>query len=503
MASPLADYLKVQKATDQAILSTLRASAASIDSELRRLQSRTGVGAAIRREQLLMTQVAMNREMERLWTRVGDIVEAQKAAAAGVAAEGILRDSSVLSSLFSAADRDYMARSAAATATRGLEAVERRLEGSSYVPLKESVYNNAALSSGKIDEIVNAALARGASAAELARDVRAYVNPNTPGGVRYASLRLGRTEINNSFHASQVKQAQEEPWTTGLRWHLSGSHPVPDECNQYAEKTHYEGGEPGVFRPSEAPGKPHPNCLCYTTNETVDPDEFIRQFEAGAYDDHLEKKYPDLPNAPSTPSPKTFSGAHRPGASEGDYDLENPTLVVDGKHYRVDRLSSSPEFKKSFSPQEREAMDRYTSGQTFFDFKQAYLDKTPFPGSNGEDLTEVLEGMFGKVSLAHDTTLYRSMRMPRGWADTVSPGGEIDHHFFVSTTTDPGQAKAYGSNSKKGSESIMLKILAPEGTKVVPGADILEEVILHPTSRMEVERVSKLSTYTLIVVRLK
>lgn len=299
MPSPLTDYLKIQKATDQRVLAALRLSAASIDDELRRLQGRTGVGAAVRAEQLLLSQVAMHREMERLWKNVGDITASQKAAAAASAAEGVVRDSTALSSLFSATDRDYMARSAAATASRGLEAVERRLEGSSYVPLAESVYNNAELANGTIDNLVNSALARGASAVELARDVRAYINPETPGGARYASMRLARSEINNSFHASQVRQAQESPWVTGVLWNLSGSHPVPDECNQYAESHHYNDGDPGVYKPSEVPSKPHPNCLCYTTTVDVDPDEFIKQFEKGAYDTYLDEAFPDLPTVES------------------------------------------------------------------------------------------------------------------------------------------------------------------------------------------------------------
>lgn len=291
MPSPLIDYLKVQKATDQQILNALRDSAASIDRELRRLESQVGIGAAVRAEQLRMVQIRTQEEMARLWTRVGEITEAQKAVAAGEAARGILANNSVLSTLFSEADRDYMARSAAATAARGLEAVERRLEGSSYVPLAESVYKNNAVANGAVDNLVNAALARGASAAELAKDVRDYVNPNTPGGARYASLRLARTEINNSFHASQVKTAQESPWVTGVLWNLSGSHPVPDECNTYAETQHFDGGDVGVFKPTEVPGKPHPNCLCYTTTVDVDRDEFIRQFETGAYDTYLQEQF--------------------------------------------------------------------------------------------------------------------------------------------------------------------------------------------------------------------
>lgn len=520
MASPLADYLKVQKATDQAILSTLRASAASIDSELRRLQSRTGVGAAIRREQLLMSQVAMQREMERLWTRVGDIVEVQKAVAAGAAAEGVLRDSSVLSSLFSAADRDYMARSAAATAARGLEAVERRLEGSSYVPLKESVYNNAALSSGKIDEIVNSALARGASAAELARDVRAYVNPNTPGGVRYASLRLGRTEINNSFHASQVKEAQKSPWVTAVRWWLSGSHSTPDECNEYAESVHFEGGTEGQFRPNDVPAKPHPQCLCFTTPDTVDRDEFIKQFEAGRYDEYLEENFPDLPldnaskKAVNTPTKTPASST--PVNKVGSDELSRQMAAAEQERLALEkaRYIQKGRGKGNFNPERGYTSDAARARQNYSeslnrDMNELKRNPEAFLAKNASDPSwveyvssqnDLVEELFKKNALDQDVTVARFMKGDFG---NLSEGGYMADPGFLSTTTDlksflSSPSRAYEESS---AQSWTFIIRAPKGTPALPGADYQKELFFGPGTRQRILSVDKANrtVYTEIV----
>lgn len=302
MAHPtLNRYLVLQKALDTDVLRALQVSAAKVEDELRRLSSSQRVGALVRTQQLLLSQQAIQAEMSRYWTQMGELTKAAMATSAAAGAETML-DRELLSRVFGEVDLDYLTRSARASAEQALSTARERVSGTSYIPLAESVYDNDALTSGKIDDLVNSALVRGASAAELAADVRDFVNPNTPGGVRYASMRLARTELNNAFHAAQVRQAQKDPWTMTVKWWLSGSHPRPDECNEYADGVHFTGGEAGHFRPAEVPAKPHPNCLCFTTPETVDRDEFIRRFETGDYDDYLDEQFPGI-------SPREVRGA--------------------------------------------------------------------------------------------------------------------------------------------------------------------------------------------------
>jgi len=276
----------VQRDREREMLAILRAADTRMTAELRRLTARTGLGAQVRREQIAMAQAAIHREMAGLWRALGETIEAGRADAAAAAVEAMYPLSS-LRAVLPADDVDYLLRSARSTAAAGAQTVEARV-GLSQIPLAESVYRNTELANGTIDEIVNSALTRGASAAELARDVRQYIRPDVRGGVRYAALRLGRTELNNAFHAQQVLSGIETPWTTGLKWNLSGSHPKPDECNEYADEVHEKNGQPGVYRPENVPGKPHPNCLCYTTPETVDQETFVDQFMAGDYDSFVE-----------------------------------------------------------------------------------------------------------------------------------------------------------------------------------------------------------------------
>lgn len=266
------------------MIAVLTRSYERISAELLRLQGRAGIGAAVRRDQLAATQAALHREVAQMWRSLGMVVLAGREEAAAAAVETMF-GVDALRRVMPDADADYLLRSAQRSAKSTVEVVEARLR-ISRIPLSERVYRSQDLVDGKIDDIVNSALSRGASAAELAKDVRAFVRPDTRGGVRYAAQRLGRTELNNAFHAMQVETAVQTPWTTAVRWNLSGSHPRPDECNDYADGGDLSGG---LWTPENVPPKPHPNCLCFTTPETVGRDEFVRQFEAGAYDSFIDR----------------------------------------------------------------------------------------------------------------------------------------------------------------------------------------------------------------------
>lgn len=351
--APLPTYLRLQKANDAQILKLLRASEAQIAAELRRLDNLTSrtYSDRVKRFQVLQSQAQINRELRDMWEKIGDLQEKANAHAAAVAAENLLLQDKTWTNVFSKMDQDYILRSAAASAQQSVEVALERISGSSYVPLSESVYKNADLSAGRVDDVINNALARGASAVELARDVRSYIDPNVRGGVSYAAMRLGRTELNNAFHASQVRQARETPWITGLQWHLSGSHPRPDECNEYAQNVQYPGSAPGVWMPGDVPAKPHPNCLCFTTPVSMKEDEFIDRYLKGDFDKFLEE-VPELdsPSAlrslTSSEPPKPVPS--RPSSSDGRSAVKADDAVkaeakrqTDEAYRRVTRTKSA------------------------------------------------------------------------------------------------------------------------------------------------------------------
>lgn len=265
----------------------LNGAARELEAALKSLDLTPGIGGAVRREQLRRALVEIRREQVRLWDGVGSVIQEHRLRAALAAAD---LETAIERVLFSAVDSpgSTTALRAAnrATARAGLDSVASRVLGDSAHPLSYSVYRNRELTSGRIERLVNNSLAMGRNAREIAREVRKYIRPGTPGGVSYAALRLGRTELNNAFHSTQVRVAEGKPWTIGMRWHLSGSHPVPDECNEYADKDHSDLGA-GVFKTGAVPRKPHPNCLCHLTTVVPDSDDFISAYMAGEYDSYL------------------------------------------------------------------------------------------------------------------------------------------------------------------------------------------------------------------------
>lgn len=156
-------------------------------------------------------------------------------------------------------------------------------------------------------------------------------------------------------------------------------------------------------------------------------------------------------------------------------------------------------YRSTFSDIENEAINAYTAGGSFFDVKKAYLDGTPYTLSDGSDIKDVLGKVFERTAITEDTTLYRGMHVSKGWLDAHGVGESIDHKFYISTSSDSAVNSAFGAGKKA---NVVLKILTPKGTPVVPGATDLNELVLKPDTRMVVRRVAKLSNKTLLEVEI-
>lgn len=274
---PLDAYLRRQVVMDVAMRKVLRAAIKSLDDEIKRLSESRKIGNQVRVSQLRLT-----REMMAVWRDVGDVIE-----------RGITGSAEELAKVSQAFDKDLMknlgakmdpdfARSLLAQAEAGLDSYLSRSHH--YFTLSERVYRNGRRSVAAVDGIINQALLSGRSATEIARLVRSYINPRTPGGLSYAAMRLGRTELNNAFHETSIRMATNDPFVARMKWNLSGSHPKPDICNEYASKVNKSGWGPGEYSVGEVPRKPHPQCLCFTTTVSISEEAFLRNLNAGKYD---------------------------------------------------------------------------------------------------------------------------------------------------------------------------------------------------------------------------
>lgn len=207
----------------------------------------------------------------------------QDAAEAAVKA-ALAQDAKVLEALFpiDTARKAWQA-SFTQSARHGIVAMVTRITQSQQ-PLSTRVYKTSAWVNNQLDRKINSHLARGSSAVELAKDVRKLIKPGTSGGVKYAAMRLARTEINNAFHVMSIQAAQEFPWVEQVEWHLSESHEENpgDLCEVYADNVYPKDG---------VPLKPHPQCMCFIVLKTMPWDQFTSQLASGAFDDFYEQKY--------------------------------------------------------------------------------------------------------------------------------------------------------------------------------------------------------------------
>lgn len=265
--------------TGRELSKTLKAAMVEAEATVLSVTAASSFSSKIRAAQLKELTAALGPISTELWNTTGKLTEL------GMFTQGALAADQAL-------DRDFFlgmpgtaltqyARAMHMNANAGIQAIiSRRTNG---FTLSERIYKNGTVSTAKVGKIVEGHLIAGSSAKRMARDVRQHFDPKVPGGSSYAANRLARTEINNSHHESTIRQSEMRPWVLGYKWNLSGSHPRPDVCNEYAEDDRYGLGA-GVWKKGEAPSRPHPQCLCYLTHLQDEPDEWIQKALGGEYD---------------------------------------------------------------------------------------------------------------------------------------------------------------------------------------------------------------------------
>lgn len=276
----LSRYLVVERQYDKYLYKTLKKAAEDTEERLAALEGRAGRGAVTRRYQMRIARETMD---ELFGTNLTGTIREYQGDAAVAATDALLYDErGLLTRVFTdAGKRREYAESMRLTAQRNVEAAITRVYHTE-IPLSDQVWKTEALSKGLVDTAINNALARGDSARELASTVRDMIRPDVPGGVSYAARRLGRTEINNAFHAQSIMEVQDTPWITHMEWKLSATHIVRRcWCEEFSVIR--------LFEKEQVPEKPHPNCRCYVVPVVPDTDVFDANFLMGHYDQYLEE----------------------------------------------------------------------------------------------------------------------------------------------------------------------------------------------------------------------
>lgn len=284
---PLTSYLHAERAVLERMVTDLLDAQHDLQTQLARLAARNGgVGAQVRHGQLSSINRALTSTLSALWDELGNeiVVGGQDVADAASSVQQV-----VDRALFSTAGQtlpEQLVRAEESYARQTVEHYWSRLQNG--ISLSDQVYKTQALSQGWVDRAINRAILQGGSWKDIADVAKKYIDPNTPGGVSYAAKRLGRTELNNAFHETAIRLGEQNPWVTGQKWNLSGSHPKADDCDTLAKRVVRRGLEPGVYPDGDVPRKPHPQCLCYLTAVTVGEEEFFDRLMAGDYEDALE-----------------------------------------------------------------------------------------------------------------------------------------------------------------------------------------------------------------------
>lgn len=276
--------LRVVRRTDTEIRRLLYKAADAAASDVERLAPR----GAIRRGQFSMALREIRKTIKNLFADVGDTVREGRldAAQSAMLASYQWEEPYYIAAGLNARERSMLRRSTLDISRRNVELMLRRFN-TEQIPLSRQVYRSRALAQGWVDNLVNIGIGRGLTARELAREVKQHIRPDTRGGTAYAALRLGRTEINNSFHTAAVLSTVDKPWVSSMSWNLSGSHTDEDICDKLAKEDRFGLGE-GMFPREQVPQKPHPQCFCYVVPKMQDEDEFVAAFARGEYDNYFQ-----------------------------------------------------------------------------------------------------------------------------------------------------------------------------------------------------------------------
>jgi len=279
----LSRYMKIQTQTDTRIRTILVGIAEGANEQVIALEKSSTFSAGVRTAQLRLVMQTVKEVLNDLFDGITPVIRDGQKAEALAAVDGLTEtDRDYLDKVFAntGSVRDFIDSQKLQAQIQVANAINRVTK--SDIPLSKRVYRTQALAKRWVQRDVTIEIAKGSSAKEIAKVVRKHIRPNTPGGVSYAALRLGRTELNNAFHATAISLSQDRPWITGMSWHLSERHEIDPAHVEICEKYSAQ-----IFDVDNVPSKPHPQCRCFVAPVVEPIDVFARNLTAGQYRDWI------------------------------------------------------------------------------------------------------------------------------------------------------------------------------------------------------------------------
>lgn len=154
--------------------------------------------------------------------------------------------------------------------------------------LSDRIWRDVVDVRSRVDRLLDYHIGQGTAAVDIADELEAFLTPGadvsrtrTPYGTEgsFAARRLARTEITAAAGRATVNASIANPFTAGVKWTLSLSHPKPDICDELAAAG--PNGD-GVYAPENVPAYPaHPHCLCNLQPVAMgDTAELVEQLRA-------------------------------------------------------------------------------------------------------------------------------------------------------------------------------------------------------------------------------
>lgn len=532
-ANWLGRYLGVEKLFDEKLKVVLVDALSGVDDAFGKLGDK--FSDKVRRSQLSQSSRALRNVIHGIYGDTGNLIREHRQDAAVAAVDAGLYDQrSILARIFpDSASRTAYADSLRQTGRRNIESVITRVLETER-PLSARVYKSEALANGQVATIINRALARGDSASNIARDVKALIDPAVPGGVSYAARRLGRTEINNAFHAQSIHDAQQTPWVEQMEWHLSKVHvdDPGDECETYALLR--------FFRIESVPGKPHPQCRCYVTPKLPDYNNFEQSLLTGQYDSYLDdvlgfNEQAAQPSSVATlPTPKsdvvewegpkvakpvkdTYSIKSDKDLPTNDVDLANSAVVDD-----IDQVWTSTDFDEFKTPMRRGARIAQKEGYSGMDLKtkenilELQENTSYVSGPDPSERSDQLLEQYGKEIVAkavHDTpttqSYWRGMQLGDTHTEMLVEDQRIsmplssfsdDEEFATGFATGENDWASFEAESVKDPNPVVIELMPgaraadmTAGERVAFGQFDIVDVVDDPQAGVKRVRIKQVS----------
>lgn len=268
---------------------------AKIDEQIATMNMST-VSERVKRQQL---EEIRNELQKALGTFYGDLEDGLKSDMVSIG-ESVLNDSKAF---YSSLNMPLQAR----ITSFPVEVMENVINGSVY---DQKWFLSGALwgdYQGKLDDI-NEVIAQGIGINkpiyDIAKDLEKYVDPNArkdwawskvyPGTAKtvdYNAQRLARTLVSHAYQQNVVKQAQANPFATGVKWIASGSERMCEICEDRDGK---------IFPVDDVP-MDHPNGMCTFSVETpsmMEMSDTLADWVNGEptdWDDQLDAYYEGMP----------------------------------------------------------------------------------------------------------------------------------------------------------------------------------------------------------------